>query len=357
MPLSRITAASIADGTIVAADIADGSVTGPKLGATSINANNIVAGAVTGDKLGATSVNANNIVDGVITSAKLSSNISTSGTSEIRGSGSQSAELRIYENSGNGTQFTAIKAANTISSNVTFTLPSADGTSGQVVQTNGSGTLSFANVGVANGGTGATTLTANNVILGNGTSAVQFVAPGTSSNVLTSSGNTWISQAISAGGLTEIGSLTLGNNSGTINLPSSWNTTYKYLVLIFDGVATVPGGETSGFYIRFNSDTGNNYSYSWIASGFNTAQSSQPVISSPIISNNDGVSAFLQMQYFPNESTSYRMRIAGSVNISNRTYAYGAAFGTTSAPSTFNWVQYGGAGRYLTGALKIYGAS
>jgi hypothetical protein len=46
---------------------------------------------------------------------------------------------------------------------------------------------------VASGGTGATTLTANNVILGNGTSAVGFVAPSTSGNVLTSNGTTWTS--------------------------------------------------------------------------------------------------------------------------------------------------------------------
>lgn len=43
------------------------------------------------------------------------------------------------------------------------------------------------------GGTGAATLTANNVVLGNGTSAVQFVAPGTSGNVLVSNGTTWTS--------------------------------------------------------------------------------------------------------------------------------------------------------------------
>jgi hypothetical protein len=48
---------------------------------------------------------------------------------------------------------------------------------------------------VGNGGTGATTLTANNVILGNGGSAVQFVAPSTSGNVLTSNGSTWQSSA------------------------------------------------------------------------------------------------------------------------------------------------------------------
>ena len=50
-------------------------------------------------------------------------------------------------------------------------------------------------VGVANGGTGLATLTANNVLLGNGTSALQAVAPGTSGNVLTSDGTTWTSAA------------------------------------------------------------------------------------------------------------------------------------------------------------------
>lgn len=55
---------------------------------------------------------------------------------------------------------------------------------------------------VANGGTGATSLTANNVLLGNGTSAVQVVAPGTTGNVLTSDGTTWVSSAPAASGVT-----------------------------------------------------------------------------------------------------------------------------------------------------------
>jgi len=53
-------------------------------------------------------------------------------------------------------------------------------------------TLSSA-LSVANGGTGASTLTANNVLLGNGTSTLQFVAPGSSGNILTSNGTTWVS--------------------------------------------------------------------------------------------------------------------------------------------------------------------
>jgi microcystin-dependent protein len=44
---------------------------------------------------------------------------------------------------------------------------------------------------VGNGGTGATSLVQNNVLLGNGTSALQVVAPGDSGNVLTSNGTTW----------------------------------------------------------------------------------------------------------------------------------------------------------------------
>jgi len=49
---------------------------------------------------------------------------------------------------------------------------------------------------VANGGTGAETLTANNVLIGNGTSAVGFVAPSTAGNVLTSNGTSWASTAL-----------------------------------------------------------------------------------------------------------------------------------------------------------------
>ncbi len=48
-------------------------------------------------------------------------------------------------------------------------------------------------VTVAQGGTGQSSLTANNVILGNDASAVAFVAPSTTGNVLKSNGTTWVS--------------------------------------------------------------------------------------------------------------------------------------------------------------------
>ena len=56
---------------------------------------------------------------------------------------------------------------------------------------------------VANGGTGAATFTANNVLLGNGSSALQVVAPSTNGNVLTSNGTTWVSSAPAASGVTQ----------------------------------------------------------------------------------------------------------------------------------------------------------
>jgi hypothetical protein len=63
---------------------------------------------------------------------------------------------------------------------------------------------------VASGGSGAASLAANNVILGNGTSAVQTVAPGSSGNVLRSNGTTWVSGTAPA---PASGSGSLGNGS------------------------------------------------------------------------------------------------------------------------------------------------
>jgi uncharacterized protein (TIGR02145 family) len=93
---------------------------------------------------------------------------------------------------------------------------------------------------VSKGGTGATTLASNNVLLGNGTSALQAVAPGANGNVLTSNGTTWTSVAASAGAaaagtltgntlastvvgssLTSVGTLTSATVSGKVTVGAS----------------------------------------------------------------------------------------------------------------------------------------
>jgi hypothetical protein len=48
-----------------------------------------------------------------------------------------------------GGQYVALQAPGTVSTNVTFTLPGADGTNGQAIVTDGSGNLSFAAAGVS----------------------------------------------------------------------------------------------------------------------------------------------------------------------------------------------------------------
>jgi hypothetical protein len=67
----------------------------------------------------------------------------------------------------------------------------------------------------ANGGTGVSSLNTNNVLLGNGTSPLLSVAPGTSGNVLISNGTSWTSSSSisGTGGTTTTSSITLTKDS------------------------------------------------------------------------------------------------------------------------------------------------
>jgi hypothetical protein len=99
---------------------------------------------------------------------------------------------------GTGISVSAATGAVTVSN--TGVSSFAGGTTGLTPAAATTGAISLAGtLVVANGGTGVATIAANNVILGNGTSAVQTVAPGTAGNVLTSNGTTWVSQAASGG--------------------------------------------------------------------------------------------------------------------------------------------------------------
>ena len=58
-------------------------------------------------------------------------------------------DLRFADS--DSSNWVAFQAPATIASNITWTLPSTDGTSGQVIQTNGSGTLSWTSPGISTG--------------------------------------------------------------------------------------------------------------------------------------------------------------------------------------------------------------
>lgn len=141
-----------------------------------------------------------------------------------------------------------------VSGSVTLQAPSTAGTtvltlpatSGTVVTTATStgisgSAITTGTVGVSVGGTGANTLTANNVILGNGTSAVQFVAPGSNGNVLTSNGTTWTSAAAGGGSL----QTQIFTSPGTWTKPASC-TQVRVTVIAGGGGGGPPGTGPGG---------------------------------------------------------------------------------------------------------------
>ena len=100
---------------------------------------------------------------------------------------------------------------------------------------------------VADGGTGASTLSANAVLLGNGTSALQTVAPSTSGNVLTSDGTTWTSAAATSIGVGQTWQSVIGSRStGT----TYTNSTGRPIMVSVSCSSTSASGGVFGFQIN-----------------------------------------------------------------------------------------------------------
>lgn len=113
--------------------------------------------------------------------------INGDGLIAVGGTSTTQGRVRLAEDTDNGTNYVELTSNAAVTTNRTVTFPDAD--------------INFTTgLGAAQGGTGATTLTAENVVIGNGTSSVKFVAPGTTGNVLTSNGTAWTSAAAAAGG-------------------------------------------------------------------------------------------------------------------------------------------------------------
>jgi len=99
-----------------------------------------------------------------------------------------------------GTVTTGVWNATTIATGYGGTGLTTFTAANNAIYSTSSSALTAGTLPVAAGGTGSSSLTANNVLLGNGTSALQVVAPGTSGNVLTSNGTTWVSSTPAASG-------------------------------------------------------------------------------------------------------------------------------------------------------------
>lgn len=148
-----------------------------------------------------------------------------------------------------------------LTTGVTGTLPIGNGGTGTTsttfanLTTNVTGTLP-----VANGGTSLSTLTANNVVIGNGTSAPLFVAPGANGNVLTASGGTWTSTAPASSGALAAKTCTF-NASGTWTKPSGYGTTAQVYIQAWGGGAS--GAKTA--FSGAGGGGGGAYNYRWIS--------------------------------------------------------------------------------------------
>jgi len=99
---------------------------------------------------------------------------------------------------------------------------------------------------VGSGGSGAATLATNNVLLGNGTSALKVVAPGTPGNVLTSDGAIWSSQPIPSQSF--FSTITDVSGSRSIGTPYT-NSTGKPL---FAMVSSTPPGSGGNLFMSVN---------------------------------------------------------------------------------------------------------
>jgi hypothetical protein len=151
------------------------------------------------------------------------------------GGGATATELRFLEPSASGPNYTAFKAQ-AQSANITYTLPAADGTSGQFLSTNASGLLSWATAGSGSGTVNSGTQYQLAYYAATGT-AVSGLTTGTSGQVLALSVGlvpTWTTLGTSTT-LTNIGaataSATLANANSTITWNWDSNTTANAFVL------------------------------------------------------------------------------------------------------------------------------
>jgi len=141
----------------------------------------------------------------------------------VTGNSSGGAEIRLPEDTDNGSEYVAWKAPSALGTSLTFTLPFSDGSSGQTWTTNGSGVLSFGTLGVIGGGTGQSSYTDGQLLIGNSTG-----------NTLTKANLTGTSNQI-----------TVTNGSGSITLATPQNIGTSSSVQFGSfGVGTAASGTT-----------------------------------------------------------------------------------------------------------------
>jgi hypothetical protein len=214
---------------------------------------------------------------------------------------------------------------------------------------------------VSGGGTGSSSLALNNVLLGNGTSPLQVVAPGTTGNVLQSNGTTWQSAAASAGSSAVLASTT-ANGATSYNLfTSSFSNTYtQYSILYTITKTSNADSDTSQNRIRLIIDssevatnyvyTGEQVTYNQVSYNSYTYASSASGTTSLSSLSNGGDSQFNYVVIY-GELTIYNAR-----SNSQRIGGFHTAYGSYYAPAPYSYYQnYGWQNKssYTTGVTGI----
>lgn len=189
--------------------------------------NLLTSGVVSG-----TTVNATTVVAGTISGSTVQ------GTT-LSGSTVQASNLRIY----NGIQYVQF-TAQAMSSSYSMALPTADGISGQVMATNGSGILSWitpssgiaGTISIGQGGTAATSFSASRIIASNstGTAMVSF---GCALNEVISFDVSGMAQCSSIGSIAGSGLIANGGNTTGAAVSIGTNDNYALQLKASNAVA------------------------------------------------------------------------------------------------------------------------
>jgi hypothetical protein len=318
--------------------------------------------------------------------------------------------LRFNELTANGSNYIGLKAPASLSADLTFTLPSTDGTSGQFLKTDGSGNLSFATAGLTGATSTATgtvltlsdtqNVASVNVILdnekelrfregtANGTNYIGFKAPtsltvdktytlpsadGTSGQVLQTNGSGVLSFSSPSSDFVLLAS-TDASSSASISFDGYFSSTYRNYMVI--GSTLIPATDAEQLCLRYrrsNADvTASSYRHTIAGSYYNTTDGNGVFVNGArnvtrIIINNDGLdnatsssgANFNLMIYNPLNASGYKYCTYQSGQIQSDATQWfsnngtGSLVDSTAALSGLTFLMT--SGNIASGNIKLYG--